>query len=223
MDIKIARTDSEKMEIYKLRYRVYVQEMQAPLVADHKQKTIKDKCDQTATLFHVQPGPISIATGRVNFKRDGEVDLEYIYDLERFTTFYPNSISTTSRFVIEEPYRSLSFAKIFATEMYRFGLKNGMAFDFITVSEDTYNFYKRLGYRDYKETFNDPGWGKSFPLVLALHDYKYLEKIKSPFGKGTQVNLEEQWELDNFLEKSGIILFDLKSAKYQSDNTSKGE
>jgi hypothetical protein len=207
LDIKIARTDTEKMEIYRLRYRVYIQEMQVPLATDHIQKIIRDKCDESATLFHAQVGAGIIASGRVNFKKDGEVDLEHIYGLERFEPFYPDCISTTSRFVIEEPYRSLSFAKKFADEMYRFGLANGIAFDFITVCEDTYNLYKKLGYRSYMENFYDPEWGESFPLVLALHDYRYLEKIKSPFLKNTKVNPEKQRELDDFFEQSGITFF----------------
>jgi len=206
LDIKIAETDAAKMEAYKLRYRVYIQEMQSPIAANHQQKILKDKYDQRATLFHVQVGAISIATGRVNLKKDGEVELEDIYDLERFKPFYPNCISTTSRFVIEQPYRSLSFAKNFANEMYRFGSKNDVMFDFINIDESHYSFYKRLGYRSYKENFIDPEWGESIPLVLALHDGKYLSKIRSPFCKGTEVNLEKQGELYQFLEKSKIIL-----------------
>jgi hypothetical protein len=206
LDIKIAQSDSERMEAYKLRYRVYIQEMQAPITANHKQKIIKDKYDRHATLFYAQVGALSIATGRVILRKDGEVELEDIYDLEKFKPFYPDCISTTSRFVIEEPYRSLSFAKNFANEMYRFGSKNGVAFDFINIDESHYSFYKRLGYRSYKENFNDPEWGESIPLVLALHDYKYLSKIRSPFYTGTKVNLEKQRELYKFLEKSKIML-----------------
>jgi len=207
LDIKIAQTDAEKMEIYKLRYRVYVQEMQVPLAADHVQKIIKDKCDENAILFHVQTVDRAIATVRVNLKKHGELDLEDLYGLEKFKPFYPDCISTTSRFVIEEPYRDLSFSKKIAKAMYRFGLANGIAFNFITVCEDTYSFYKRLGYRSYMENFEDPEWGKSFPLVLALHDYRYLAKIKSPFLKDATMNFAKQRALDKFFEASEIILY----------------
>jgi hypothetical protein len=207
LDIKIAETNAEKVEIYKLRYRVYVQEMQATVAADHRKKIIKDKYDLSGTLFHAQVGPRSIAAGRVNLKKDGDMELEYLYDLEKFEPFFPNRISSTSKFIIEEPYRSLSLAKKFATEMYRFGFGNCVAFDFINVDKNTYNFYKRLGYRGYKENVHHPEWGESCPLVLALHDYRYLEKIKSPFYNGMKANLEEQAELYEFLENSGIMLF----------------
>src|SRR4051812_29884138 len=65
-----ARGSSELMDIYKFRYRIYVDEMRlSQFYADHVKKTISDPLDPGADNFAAFQGDEVVGVLRLNFPR----------------------------------------------------------------------------------------------------------------------------------------------------------
>lgn len=206
IEIKLAETPEEKDAIFRLRYKIYVEEMKISLHADHEQRKIVDFLDKNGNLFYAKTNGDIVATGRVNFGKDSPLELESEYEMERFGEYYPNKVSTTTRFMIEPEYRGSTVASRLIKELYNFGQQGGTEFDFINISPNNYQFYRHMGYREYAKNFHHEAWGECIPLVLVMNDAKYLTHCKSPFSRIVPYNPDKQKEIDKFVKKNNIHL-----------------
>ncbi len=182
-EIRIARTDPEKEQIFRFRYKIYIEEMNRPAHADHEKRMITDWLDQTGTLIYVAENGDVLATARMNLKRHGDIEFENEYDVRRFSPYYPERVSSTTKFMVDRKYRGCTLMNRSILFWYTHAVENGICFDFININEPLFKFYSRLGYRTYKDNFRHPEFGEVIPMVLAMNDRRHLEAVRSPLAR----------------------------------------
>jgi CRP-like cAMP-binding protein len=182
--IKKAETEAEKENIYRLRYEIYVGEMQRKQTyADHKKKQIKEPFDETAILLYAEIDGETVGTIRVNLRKDGPLECEELYNLEKFEPFFPEKISMTTKLMVKEAHRSGMTTSLLCLETYHVFRKNGITLDFIDTNPHLVRLYQQLGYRFYKENISHPDYGDVIPLVFVTNDIEYLRSVHSPLQR----------------------------------------
>lgn len=204
---KLATTPEEKDRIFRFRYQVYIEELKWQVNADHQTRMITDPMDDHGYLFYYESKDHGmIATARINLRRDGSLEFEKEYLLEKFKPFYPNYISTTSKFMIRKEYRRTYLTVVLARDLYQFTIQNKVLFDFLNTHLPLDKFYLRLGYRYYRNMIPHPEFGEAIPMVLVLNDLEHLQKINSPIVKVGLKEIKEKIDLESFFRKTEIKL-----------------
>jgi CRP-like cAMP-binding protein/N-acyl-L-homoserine lactone synthetase len=182
--VRIAGTEAEKEEIYRLRYQVYIEEMgggnrhtEADLVA----RQLRDEFDERAYHFYVRQDGVIAASARLNLRRDGPLECEDEFELSRFAPAFPNYVSMSSRMVLHSALRGSHLLKQLTCAMYQFARSHDIQFDFLDSHPRLLSLYCRLGHRIYKAGFRHPKYVFVIPMVLVMDDLEHLEKVKSPF------------------------------------------
>lgn len=186
MDIQVkeAQTQEERLAIYQLRYRVYVEELKlSPRLADHDKKLLVEPTDAHAHNFYAAADGEVVGAVRGLWRKDGPLEHEALYDLDQFRPFYPDGLSMTTKLVIRPGRRSGTVLKLLVLAVYRFGRENGIAFDFLDCWPQHINLYEHLGYRRYKSNINHPEAGYMTPMVLVLEDVEHLRRVGSPLAE----------------------------------------
>ncbi|MCG9876234.1 MAG: GNAT family N-acetyltransferase [Leptospiraceae bacterium] len=184
LSVSIAKTHEEKQRIFALRYHIYIDELKRnQAFANHDLKTIQEPWDDTAHLLYVKDDDEIVGTLRMNRKMDGPLEYEELYELEKFTPFYPNSISMTTKLLVLDKYRNSMAASLLCMSAYEIHREWGLQFNIIDTRPHLVRLYQQLGYRFYKENINHPEFGNAIPLVLILDDLDYLKEVRSPFQR----------------------------------------
>jgi GNAT superfamily N-acetyltransferase len=178
-EIKLAQTEEERQEVYRFRYQIYIEEMGRNVHANHDRKILTDWMDENAHLFYVPYEGQVIGTARVNFKRDGPIELEEEYDLQRFNR-YNDFIATTSKFMIDPKHRKWKLTPLFLKFIYEFDRQNGIRIDFINTNPPLDDFYAHIGYRRYKSSFEHSEYGIVVPMIMLGEDVEHLKSVRSP-------------------------------------------
>jgi ribosomal protein S18 acetylase RimI-like enzyme len=207
LEVKIANTQILKEDVYRFRYRTYVEEMKRPIDANHRERKIESWLDAKGTIFYVKEGNEIIATARFNSGKDGEIELEEEYEASEFKPYYPNHISTITSFMILPKYRGSLLAYRFTSFLYEFLRKNNIAFDFINTNNHLLAFYKKIGYREYKKSFIHGGYGEVTPMVSVIRDVTHLKKVGSPLYRLACKYKNEHKEFKEFFKKKKLYLF----------------
>ncbi|MBE7437440.1 MAG: GNAT family N-acetyltransferase [Spirochaetales bacterium] len=197
LTVKEALTPEDRERIYRLRYQVYVEEMgRKQSFADHENKKIREPYDETAHLFLAEEDGEIIGTIRTNFRQDGPLECEDLYNLERFSPFYPDRISMTTKLMVKHSHRNSVAASYLAVSAYKLMRETGIKLDFIDTNPHLVRLYQQMGYRIYKENINHPDYGNVIPMVFLLDDVEYLKLIGSPFQRYARNynNTRESWE-----------------------------
>jgi hypothetical protein len=182
--IKIATTEAEKDEIYRLRYKVYIEEMRGEerhTEADLGAKMLRDDLDDRSYHFYGRQNGKIVICSRTNLRRDGDSECEENLELQNFAWAFPNFISMSSRLALHSRHRGSLLVKQLLCEMYQFWCAQDILFDFIDCHPSLVPLYARLGWRLYKPGFKHPKYTYVFPMVLVVDDLNYLERVKSPF------------------------------------------
>jgi len=195
--LKKAGTKSEKEAIYRLRYDVYISEKkEIHPNTDNINYFVKDEFDDISDLFYIECENEVIASLRISMKKNGLLEFEDKYEMDRFKPYYPENISTTSRLIVNSEKRNGRCLSILINHIFEYGIDNGILLDFINCSEPLDKLYESMGYRRYKNNFDHPVYGSVIPLVLFGNDISYFNKIKSPFRKICQrKGLQEDYKL----------------------------
>ncbi len=185
-EIRLAETREEKESIYHFRYKVYVEEMGKSFRhADHSVQILTDEFDETADIYCIKTKDGIASTIRVNYIDRCELDPFYrdCYALERFSHVPPGQISMTSRLMVAPAWRKSKLLGRFLNHIFEEGRKNGAQLDFCYCAPFLVRLYEYLGYRQYKDNFNDPDVGYRIPLVLVGGDMEHLKSVGSPFHR----------------------------------------
>lgn len=182
--VKLAETDEEKMAIYRLRYDIYINELERSQAhADHENKIIREPWDEYAYLLYATDDDQIIGTVRLNLKKDGPLEYEECYDLDKFAPFYPDQVSMTTKLLVKDKYRNSIAASLLVMTAYEMYRKWGLVFNFIDTRPHLVRLYQQLGFRFYKENINHPEFGNAIPMVIILNDFEYLKQVRSPFQR----------------------------------------
>ncbi|HEX4890334.1 MAG TPA: cyclic nucleotide-binding domain-containing protein [Alphaproteobacteria bacterium] len=185
LQVFIARDDEERRRIYRFRYRVKVEELDAkPPHANHRTKEIVDPLDKSAMQIYVaqSAGHDLVASARINV-RLAENNLSDITSLEGFGPFREfgvQSLSLSGQLVISPKWASSQAASLALSAIYKLARQNDSLFDFTQCAPALLPLYQRLGYRQFRENFMDDALGYQVPLVMVTQDFQHLAKVKSP-------------------------------------------
>jgi hypothetical protein len=181
----MARTEAEKEAIYRLRYQVYIEEMNGAdrhLEADGQTRQLRDEWDERAHHFYVLQDGVMAACARVILRRDGPMECEHEFELEKFAPAFPNHVCMTSRLALHPTIRGSHILKQLTCAIYQFWCEQDVQFSFLDCHTRLLPLYSRLGFRTYRSGFNHSKYTYVIPMVLVVPDVEYLEEVKSPFA-----------------------------------------
>jgi predicted GNAT family N-acyltransferase/CRP-like cAMP-binding protein len=182
--IRFARTAAEREAAFRLRYEVYVVELNMfAAVADHVSRRLSDEHDQAAELFIAYADDEPVGTLRLTFGADGRFSSEFLdtYGMDAFLEAVPYAAMVVfTRFIVRESFRgtSVPFELILASASL--ARERGIELVFCDCQPDLINLYQALGFRPYTRTYNDPHMALMVPMILIGRDGAYLRRVGSP-------------------------------------------
>ncbi len=194
-----AITPEQRLEVYRFRYDVYVEEMgRYRSIADHDQRTFAEPEDETARVFYATDGENIVATMRLNWGGDAPICDRQVkqYDLARFLKDIPcEQMIVGERFMVVRSQRGTDLIfRLFQTYL-KFVNDNRVQLMFGDCEPHLLNLYLGMGFRTYAErNVNSKETGYLVPLVFVPEDIGYLKQLKSPFVNvlqdfGSETNL----------------------------------
>lgn len=182
--IQFATTPEEREAVFRLRYRVYAQEMGVYRTsADHEHKLLQDGFDATGRLLSASVDGVVVASLRMHTGADGPLPEPYtiVYDLERFAGQAPASeMGIVTRYVVDPEHRGSAASFRLMVACCDLLLQQRVHLVFLACAPHLINLYLAMGFRTYTRNFNDPDVGVVVPMVLFGSDIDYLKRIKSP-------------------------------------------
>ncbi|MCF8481054.1 MAG: cyclic nucleotide-binding domain-containing protein [Rhodospirillum sp.] len=203
MDIREAVTPAEKVEIYRLRYHVLVEELGWTIAeADHRAKQFSDPLDKTGILVGAYEGDALWGALRINLARDGGLgDYEDLYAIDREGILYPDRIGIlTKLFVATAHRRSMAVPRMLLWAFAR-GLRDGISQAYLDCSLDLIPFYEKIGFVPYTDDVETETHGVVAPMRIDLTDIDYLERIRSPVRR--VLTQYDQGHIDAYLASRG--------------------
>jgi len=184
LTVHLATTDEERNAIYRLRYDVYIDEMNGGArhdEADVRRRQFRDEWDERAYHFYAAERGRMVACARILLRRDGPMECEQHFDLEQFPPAFPDFVSMTSRLALHTEHRGSHVLKKLTCALYEFLCEQGQKFNFIDCHTRLLPLYSRLGFRAYRPGFNHQKYTYVVPMVLVVDDLEHLEQVRSPF------------------------------------------
>ncbi|MFH1531275.1 MAG: GNAT family N-acetyltransferase [Pseudomonadota bacterium] len=182
------KTEEEREQLFRFRYRIYAEELKKRLPGmDHEQRTYHDAQDDYALLLAAVDQDTGRVVGTARTMRTGDGPLpEYIAtDLNMdpmLQALGPNAVSYTSALMVDPAYRGKTVASLLALALYRKALRGGLRVDVCVSEIGLVRLYHQLGYRPYWHPFRPhAASGLRVPMVIAVRDKGYLERVDSPF------------------------------------------
>jgi predicted GNAT family N-acyltransferase len=180
-EVRLAETTEDWEAVFRLRYEVYVGERKLhPHHADHARRWLRDSLDERGKVFIAVRNGALVGTIRVNWGTEGPLECEREYCVERFRPYYPEKVTTTTKYIIAPQCRRSSVGVQLARALFTWGKDSGIAFDFINANEPLVPLYRKYGYRAYAPRFCHPEYGVVCPMVLLMDDVEHLTSVGSP-------------------------------------------
>jgi predicted GNAT family N-acyltransferase len=182
LEIRLVETDEEREQVFKLRYKVFVEEMgKTPHHANHQHKTLIEPLDSSANIFSAFHNGKVVGTARNNLARTS--NLEYypqLYKMDFVGNAHPKYTSISGKLMVLKEFRGNQIAIHLIKENYRQMLIEGIKFDFSECDSSLVSYYNKLGYKSIG-TLNHPEYGEGTILMLDVLDLEHLERVGSPF------------------------------------------
>jgi N-acyl-L-homoserine lactone synthetase len=186
---KCNSNDPKAFDIYRLRYDVFAKELfWSDEDINRSEKIFRDSLDDIAEIFLVEDSDEVISSirfielSKLTLNKNISTEIYNFLGINLFETRFKKNVALASRFVVK-PTRRGSLAAIRLIEhAYIEGLK--LDFRFILAYCDPYliDMYLQLGFRIHRDALVDKD-AYFTPLVLVMHDWDYLKKIKSPLHR----------------------------------------
>jgi hypothetical protein len=180
--IRVVQTENERQEVFKFRYKIYVEGMNRDKhVADHNKKILTDWRDSTAVILAAYCDDKIVGTGRINFSSDGCLGEEELFGFSKFEKKFPGKLTLTSKLLVAPEFRGSRVYLDLARKFCEISLQRGAVLNFIITATDLVPLFSRLGFRKYREGREWLDYGFMNPMILDLSDVEYLQKRHSPF------------------------------------------
>ncbi len=192
---RIAVTEHDRLEAYRIRYAVYVAEQRKSYPgADHKQQIFSDDLDSSATIILVAGENGPCGTVRANFLDSAGVRPSYErqIDLSLCSLIPDGNISICSRLAVLPEHRGRIVSSLLFSEIYRYGLSRNTQLCFEACAPSLLPIFRKYGFREYYPPYLDPIVGLLHRMVLVLDDLAHLERVRSPF-----LQIAKQFGLDH--------------------------
>jgi len=182
--LRIARTPDELEQLYRFRYRIYVEEMgRIQKHADHVAKRIEDPLDAFATNIVAWDTKGYVVGGvRTNFSRNGFLcGYDEFYNMRFAGAQHPHSTSICTRLMIAPEYRRSTLAVRLSIAVYEFGLEHDVTHNFIDCNDHLVSFFEGLGFVKHIPSRLHEEYGLVNCMCVVLHDRVHLSQVASPF------------------------------------------
>jgi len=187
--VRRATSQAEREAVFRLRYRVYVQELgkQHVLGANHHLKEIHDPEDErgNSEIFYVGEPGRPTGTLRVDIYHAGEVteDVRRRFCLDRFPEFKGEAVCESARFVVDRASRGSVVAMALAIAGFRRTvMERGVRVGFGYAAPGLVHAYRKLGLRPYCAGLIPTADGLRVPLISIHSDIAYLRAVGSPLA-----------------------------------------
>jgi GNAT superfamily N-acetyltransferase len=172
-------------DIYRFRYRIYVEEMgRIQYHADHHRKRIVDSLDDSGYNLVALKNAEIVGVVRVNFSRDRTIDFyDEFYGMASVGADHPQYTSTSTRLMVAPEYRGTTLAVRLSVACYKLALDNEIRWNFIDCNDHLVPFFAGLGYLPHRGRVNHPEYGFVNSMILPLGNIGHLNAVKSPFAK----------------------------------------
>jgi hypothetical protein len=182
--VKLAETAGEREQVFRLRYETYVTEMNLfTSIVDHSTRRLTDAHDEESTLLIAEADGQPVGTMRMTFGADGPFSAEFLetYSMDAFFPVVPREeMAVVTRFTVREAHRGTAIPFDLVVEGARIAVKRNIELIFCDAQPHLVGQWGMLGFRPYRQSFNDPVAGLAIPQVLLLNDGDYLRQIASP-------------------------------------------
>lgn len=186
-EIRIARSDEDRLRVFRFRHQVYVDEMRMPLGAvDPERGTVRDPDDDEATLYFREDADGQlIATVRQLHGTQALADsMDAVFGTRCFRGFCADrELSFSARLAIRRDWRCSTVLRELGERLYRDLIEAGIRFDFMVCTPGLLPMYEAIGYQRYKPAVCISDLGYRIPLVLDVEDGQYLRSIRSPLSR----------------------------------------
>ena len=186
MTISYQANTEEREQIFKLRYKVYIEELgKNHIDNDNLNKIIVDEYDEGGEYFFAKNEGLVYGSLRVIlFKEDF---LKKLCESYKLPTGFVNEIDIKSlafvdRFVIEKEFRKGILGFKIMRELYIYSMNHGICQSFITSEKALLHNYYQFGYRVYDHFYTSSN-EKRYLMVFFQRDFNYLLSINSPFTR----------------------------------------
>ena len=215
--VGIATTAEEKMEIYRFRYCIYVEEMSRQLKSpDNGEKLLCDEMDEWGFLLYVKADSELVGVSRINIGllQDFHPDLINSLSLEKFQNFYAGkkdqNFALITKVMVSPLYRNSQVLYLLMAKAYELSYDHKVQFTFGGCNFYLLRLYEKIGARRFGGIFQDPGYGLLSLIVWLVDDIEHMRKLHSPFyrlaRKREGVNKQvTDWFFSEFPEASNII------------------
>lgn len=183
--IREVTSAEEKLAVYQLRYRVFVEEIGATASqSEHDRRALSDALDSNELLLGAFDSGRLVGSVRGNHAEDCPPYLSSKYDLQPMIAAHPGLVTVTTRMVIDRDYRYGLLGARLSKSLFERYLNRDVLYDCIDCQEHMRLFFLRLGYRLGADPFIHPDSGRShFPMILDFSDLAHLVAIRSPFAQ----------------------------------------
>lgn len=184
IQIKIAENEQELTDLYQFRYRIYIQELSRDQKhADHKKRLLKEPLDVLGINLIAKNEDQIIGSARVNLsKLETLGNYVELYDIKKVDQHLGHTAIVT-KFMVSQEYRRSVLSLLLANECFQIGKRNHVKYTFIDCYPKLINYFKKLGFRSYRDNIHHPEYGDVIPLVLYNEDIDHLKRVNSPFLK----------------------------------------
>ncbi len=182
------QTPDEAHAVHRLRYEVYVEELQrTQLHADHGRRVIEEPLDRTGHLLAASDGDRIVGTLRINYARTSDLgDYSTLYQMDRVGAAHPAHTSIVTKLLVANDYRNTTLAYRLSMAVYRQALNDGILFDFIDVYPARVPFFERLGYCVHVPETVHAEFGTVAVMKLSMRDAQHFRRVGSPFLRHLQ-------------------------------------
>ena len=185
-EIERAESDADRQAVYRLRYDVYVQEMNRyGSIADHQNRLLIEPDDATSRLYYArdQDGQV-VGTMRLSWGGDAEFSDRHVeqYGLAPFLEKIPRQqMLVGERFMVTPEQRGTDLVFRMFERYLELVAEKRIQLTFGDCEPHLLNLYMGMGFRTYSSTnVNSPETGYLIPLVLVPEDLEYMRAIGSP-------------------------------------------
>jgi predicted GNAT family N-acyltransferase len=188
ISLKSNLSEEEKFQIYRLRYRVYIEELgHQQKYANHKEKIICEPLDDDAHLIGAFLNNQAVGTIRCNIVSNS--DIGYYHDLYKIRNIPAHSSqkAITTKLIVDKEHRNRMLTYKLLKLSYQDYLRNNIKYIFSSCEQKLQYFYQKYGWKPLFEA-EHPELGKTVVMLLDVFDFEYLRQINSPFLRNLKLN-----------------------------------
>lgn len=208
VEIKIARTREEIEEVYRLRYRVFAEEMGYVDPAQYPDKMLYDEFDEMpgkTTIFMAVSGGAVVGTIRIIQDGPEHLPMDEYADFRKLRSRY--QIAECSRLLTAPEYRKRN-ADFILMGLVKIGfiwsVRQGIDYIVITAKREVANsFFSKLGFTPIAEPVNLPEFNDPSALPMGIKLSEIIDPARSFIMKESK-NIEQPYhilEQEYFTEK----------------------